>query len=276
MNRFHNLFREPTETGMLSFAVDTAPGPGLEDVIDWEDGRPLLLRPGQTARCRSLNPGELYGVMLINRTQNDADIEVQVAWNPIEPPTIVTAAGSTGANGIVSIVFVSGADTRVLVVSVTSEQMGEVEVMLSSVTKPAKDAPPLAGAPKALNQPLPDTGEPQNFAKTPELLAVRRFVAEPEPGVWHQISVGSPINQFLVVQFRKERALVQVVNSTAIGTLPGQICAVGPTAPTSYEIQRACYQVATILLQGDGNPVAWLNLDSDQNAEYALIALQPV
>ena len=232
--------------------------------INWNGGQRITLRPGSTATCTTLIPGQLYGIFCYNTAQNDTGVTVNVIWSNSSPPAAINVPGTTGNASPASVGFVSGTDTQTVSVSLSSNapQTASVDVWLGSVSMPIDTS-------GLNNQSLPADGKPHPFNK------YARYFTVPASS-WYQLTIVSTITQFISVQFLTANATVFVVNETMTGLNPGQVTTMGPTAtgPGAVSIKAVQVQSISNYLQGNGSQYVWMDADSQQNSQSATIALQ--
>src|SRR5688572_25845507 len=103
--------------------------------INWNDGRLITLKPGDTATATgALNARQLYGLFFYNSARNDADAQITVVWSNSEPPATVVVPGTTANQGLASVLFVSGNDTNTISAALLQGQPGvEVQCFIGSV-----------------------------------------------------------------------------------------------------------------------------------------------
>lgn len=230
------------------------------DTINWNGGQRITLYAGQTARCVSLSYGQLYGIFMYNSAQNQTTATVNVVWTNSQPPQPVTVPGTTANAGLGSVLFVSGADTQTLSISLpTNAGLAQVDIWLGSVSMPTDTS-------GLNNQQLPINGEPQSFDK------YTRYYTAP-PSSWQQLVIRSPVQQFIAVQFREANAVVYVVSEGPNGLLNGQVTGVGAAA-TAFKTVETSQQSVTSNLFGDGSQWIWMNADSQQDSDGTTISLQ--
>ena len=159
-----------------------------------------------------------------------------------------------------SVLFVSGIDTRTVSVSLpTNAGLAQVDVWIGSVSMPTDTS-------GLNNEQLPINGEPQPFDK------YTRYFTVP-PSNWHQLVIRSPVQQFIAVQFREQKAVVYVVSEGPNGLLNGQVAGVGSAANAFKKIETS-QQSVTANIFGDGSQWIWMNADSQQNSDDSTISLQ--
>lgn len=225
---------------------------------DWNGGQLLTLVPGDTAQCQALNKQQLYGLFFYNTAQNDTGADLSVVWSNSQPPVQVHVPGTTGNQGLASVVFLSGNDTNTVSVAMVQNQPGaKVECFIGSVKMPVNTA-------GINNKPLPTDGQLCAFT------AFTRYYAVPASH-WYNAQIKSNINQFISVQFSEQSAVVQIVNSLVD---PGATIQGIASAEGMYTIKTSTYQTASFSLQGNGQQMVWINADSVQNSQSAQISLQ--
>lgn len=226
--------------------------------IDWNDGRLITLEPGDKATCTALNQQQLYGLMFYNSAENDTGATIAVNWSNSQPPAHVQVPGTTGNQGLASILFVSGDDTTTVIPAMLQNQPGaQVQCFLASVKMPVNTQ-------GINNQPLPPDGQNHPFT------TFTRYYAVPESH-WYQVQVESTINQFISVLFASQSALVSVLNATVH---PSSVVQGVGKAAQMYTIQVSQTQIDSYPIQGDGQQSVWVNADSVQNSQSAVISLQ--
>jgi hypothetical protein len=225
---------------------------------NWNNGQLITLSPGDTATCQQLNSNQLYGLIFYNSAGNDAGANISVVWSQSQPPATVHVPGTTGNQGLASVLFVNGSDTTTVSAAMLQNQPGaQVQTYIASVKLPTDTS-------GINNQSLPADGQPHSFNK------FTRYYTVPASH-WYQAQVQSTINQFITIQFAEQSAKVLVVNSLVD---PGtQIQAVGRASSqvTQTVVQ---YQTASWPLQGNGQQIVFVNADSVQNSQSATISLQ--
>jgi hypothetical protein len=225
---------------------------------DWNNGQLLTLQPGDTATCQALNQQQLYGLFFYNSAGNDAGATIMVNWSNSQPPAQVQVPGTTAGQGLASILFVSGSDTNTVAASMPQNQPGaQVQCFIGSVKMPINTS-------GINNQPLPADGQNHAFQ------AFTRFYSVPESH-WYQVQVESNINQFISVLFTDQFATVSAVNATVQPSTHVQ--GVG-NAAQMFKIQTATSQIDSYPIQGNGQQSVWINADSVQNSQSAVISLQ--
>ncbi len=230
------------------------------DTINWNGGQRITLYAGQTARCTSLSPGQLYGIFMYNSAQNQTTATVNVVWTNSQPPQPVTVPGTTANAGLASVLFVSGSDTQTISISLPSNAgIAQVDVWLGSVSMPIDTS-------GLNNLQLPLNGEPQSFDK------YTRYYTVP-PSSWYQLVIKSPVQQFISVQFREAKAVVYVVSEGPNGLLNGQVSGVG-SAASAFTKSETSQQSVTANIFGDGSQWVWMNADSQQDSDNSTIAVQ--
>jgi hypothetical protein len=227
--------------------------------INWNDGRLLTMTPGDTATIDGqLNSGQLYGFIFYNSAQHDTNANVTVVWKNSEPPVTINIPGTTGNQGLASVLFISGSDTSTASVSLLNPQPGaQIETYIASVKMPTNT--------KGINNgELPADGQPHPFKTFTRYFNVLA-------SHWYNGVIQSTINQFTSIQFSESRATVYVVNQTMDPLL--LVKAVGQ-ATTQYKIQATDQTSLSWNTQGNGTQTVWVNAESVQNSQSASIALQ--
>lgn len=225
---------------------------------NWNDGNLITLTPGDTATCTNLNSGQLYGLIFYNSASADTSTTVSVVWSNSQPPAIVQIPGTTGNEGLGSVLFVNGSDTTTISAAVLQNNPGaKVQCYIASVKMPTNTA-------GINNQQLPSDGHAHSFNKFTRYYSV---IASH----WYQAQLQSNINQFTVIQFSEQSATVNVVNKVVDPTI--LIQAVG-MAVNQYKVIQSDYQTVAWSLQGNGQQMVFVNTSSAQDAASATISLQ--
>lgn len=229
--------------------------------INWDDGRLIVLIAGQTAKCENLIKDQLYAVLIYNSSQIDVDAAVTAVWSNEVPPSQVTVPGTTSDGAPANFLFVSGADTSFVSISLSAGAAASITAFIVSVSMPLNTQ-------GLSNAALSGDGQFQPFAK------YDRYYTESYPG-WRSVKIQNQFNQFICLQMLKNTATVIVVNLGS-GIAAGQICLLGPTANTTGTvlINQNTYQSYSANIQGNGETWVWMNADNKQNSQNAEIALQ--
>jgi len=227
-------------------------------VTNWNDGKLITLKPGDTATCTELNSGQLYGLVFYNSATADTSTTVSVIWSNSQPPAIVQIPGTTGNQGLGSVLFVNGSDTTTVSAAVLANNPGaQIECYIASVKMPTNTA-------GINNLALPSDGQAHSFNKFTRYYSV---IASH----WYQAQLQSNINQFTAIQFSEQHASVTIVNQTVDPTI--LVTAVG-MAQKQYTIASVPYQNYSWSLQGNGQQMVFVNASSVQDAGAATISLQ--
>ncbi|OWQ48157.1 hypothetical protein CDL60_06135 [Roseateles noduli] len=227
--------------------------------INWNDGRLITIKPGDTATCEGLNSGQLYAFMLYNSAMNDADAKLLFTpGNGASTP--VTVPGTTGNQGLASVVFASGDDAQTIGVAFLNSQSGaEVQCYVASVKLPMNNA-------GINNTPLPADGQAHAFNKFTRyyaVLASKNYYAQ----------VVSNINQFISIQLKESKAIVNIVN--ALSDSASLVTCLG-NAQSQVTTRTTTQQSLSWNLSGDGSQLVFVNADSVQDSSGATISLQPL
>ena len=111
---------------------------------------------------------------------------------------------------------------------------------------------------------LPLDGQNHQFTK------FTRYYAVPASH-WYAGQIQSNVNQFISVQFAEKSAIVNVANKLVD---PGtQIWYAGNSAPL-VTVNTSTTQTISWNLQGNGQQLVWINADSIQNSQSAVISVQ--
>lgn len=229
--------------------------------FNWNDGRFITLTGGQAAKCANLVKDQLYAVLIYNISQIEVAAIVTVVWSNTDPPSKVTARGTTGDNAPACFLFVSGTDTDFISISLAPDSPATIETFIVSVSMPLN--------PKGINN-----AELQNDGQFYPFQKFDRYYIETDAG-WRGISIQNLNNQFICLQMIEDKATVIVVN-TGSGIADGQVNMFGPAANQSgtVQIKNVNFQTYTANIQGNSGTYVWINGDSAQNSQNSLIALQ--
>jgi hypothetical protein len=231
----------------------------LMSAINWNDGRLINLKGGDTATCAGeLNPGQLYALFFYNSAGNDANAPVSVVWSNSQAPVQVVVPGTTANQGLAALCFVSGDDTNTVSASLSSIASGvQVQAFIGSVKMPVNTS-------GIQNKPLPLDGQAHSFASFTRYYAVLA-------SHWYQGYLRSDINQFISVQFKENSAVVNIVNQL---TEVDNVVKYAGGSRDLVTINKVTNQTLPWTLQGNGRQMVWINADSCQNSQTAEISLQ--
>lgn len=235
--------------------------------INWDDGRLLILSAGLTAKCESLAKDQLYAVLLYNTSQIDVDAVVTVVWSNQIPPSKVTVRGSTNQAAPPNFVFVAGADTGFVSISLSPSSAASVTAFIVSISMPSS-ATGSTGSRGVNSSVLPSDGQFHSFNR------YDRYYTETADG-WRSVTVRNLFNQFIYLQMLQSTATIFVINLGS-GLANGQVSKLGATANAAgaVEIQNVTVQSNEVDIPGNGETWVWMNADSQQNSKTAEIALQ--
>lgn len=124
-----------------------------------------------------------------------------------------------------------------------------------------------------VNVEMPFNGERRPFGTT------YRYVAVPQ-SQWYQVTINSPIDQFISVQFTEDYATVFINNPVAdprVNIIPTGTVKEGENkGEGSYFVQLAGTPSQTITFdaQGNGQQTVWMNADSSGDSQDATITAQ--
>jgi hypothetical protein len=225
---------------------------------NWNNGQLISLNPGDTATCQQLNANQLYGLIFYNSAGNDAGANISVVWSQSQPPASVYVPGTTGNQGLASVLFVNGSDTTTVSAAMLQNQSGaQVQTYIASVKMPVDTS-------GINNQSLPADGQPHSFNK------FTRYYTVPASH-WYQAQIQSNINQFIAIQFAEQSAIVNVINSLVD---PGTLIQSVGRATSQVTTNIVKNQTFSWPLQGNGQQLVFVNADSVQNSQNASISLQ--
>jgi hypothetical protein len=230
-------------------------------LLNWNDGRLVILGAGQTAKCEGLIKGQLYAILIYNSSQTDVNAAVTVVWSNDFPPSTVTVRGSSGAGAPANFVFVSGSDTDFVAISLGPSSAASVTAFIVSVSMPLNTT-------GLNNAELPNNGQFQPFSK------YDRYYME-APSGWSSVTIENDLNQFICLQILESSAAIVVINMGA-GISDGQVSIFGPTANASgtVGINKVYYQNCQTNIKPNSGTWVWMNGDNSQNSADARIALQ--
>lgn len=221
----------------------------------------VTLSAGQAARCENLVKDQLYAVLIYNSSQIDVDAAVTVVWSNQVPPSKVTVRGSTGEGAPASYLFVSGADSNFISISLGPGSEASITAFIVSISMPLNTAG-LNSAALAY-----DTNF-QPFNK------YDRYYMEAGTG-WSSVTIENPTTQFICLQMFGSNAMVIVVNkgSQPVDQLVNKF---GPTASKNgiVVINEVDIQSCQNNIPGNSGTWVWMNGDSPENSKTAVINLQ--
>ena len=239
-------------------------------MANWDGGQLSTITAGTTLSCTALRQGQIYGILLYNAANNDQNATLQVVTANSTMPVTVTVPGTTGNQGLATVVLVSGTDSSSVSVSMASNAgTAQVQAWIGSVGMPTNTT-------GINNQQLPLTGVPQPFLK------YARYFNVP-PSKWCALTLNSPnITQFISLQFQENYATVYILNPTvtpAASVVPiGPSVILGAPGKGTYSIvtPNGVPQTISVNVQGNGTQWVWMNADSPQDSQSASISLQPL
>jgi hypothetical protein len=225
---------------------------------NWNDGKLITLKPGDTATCTDLNSGQLYGLIFYNSASADTNTSISVVWSNSQPPATVQIPGTTGNQGLAAVLFVNGSDTTTVSAAMLQNNPGaQVQCYIASVKMPTNTA-------GVNNQSLPSDGQAHAFSKFTRYYSV---IASH----WYQAQIQSNINQFTAIQFSEQYANVNVVNQTVN---PNTLVQAVGMAQNQFKITGSDHQNYSWSLQGNGQQMVFVNASSVQDSASATISLQ--
>jgi len=219
------------------------------------------LSAGQAAKCENLVKDQLYAVLIYNSSQIDVDAAVTVVWSNQVPPSRVTVRGSTGEGAPASYLFVSGADSDFISISLGPSSEASITAFIVSISMPLNT--------QGLNSAvLPYDTDFQPFNK------YDRYYMEAGTG-WGSVTIENPTTQFICLQMFGSSATVIVVNkgSQPVDQLVNKF---GPTAlkDGTVVIDEVDIQSYQKDIPGNSGTWVWMNGDSQLNSKTAGINLQ--
>jgi hypothetical protein len=231
------------------------------NLINWNDGRLVTLSAGQAARCENLVKDQLYAVLIYNSSQIDVDAAVTVVWSNQVPPSKVTVRGSTGEGAPASYLFVSGADSDFISISLGPNSEASITAFIVSISMPLNTT--------GLNSAVLALGTDfHSFNK------YDRYYMEAGTG-WSNVTIDNPTAQFICLQMNASNATVIVVNmgSQPVDELVNKF---GPTATKvgTVLIDERAIQSYQNYIPGNSGTWVWMNGDSPLNSKTAGINLQ--
>lgn len=233
---------------------------------NWDDGRLVTVTPGSTYTCTNVQ-NAATGIFLYNASNTDHDISLWVTTANVAAPVKVTVPGTTGQQGLATIVAVNGSVTGTVSVSMDATQPSnsQVQAFLGSTAFPINTA-------GITNTSLPTNGSTQSFQK------FTRFYDVPA-STWYSLTLTSNVTQFLCAQFAGSASgfTVYCLNpgpnaaASVVQADPNNPVAVKFVVPTSGQEQKLQQN-----LFGNGQQYVWINADSIQNSQSATISLQQI
>ncbi|MDJ1157105.1 hypothetical protein QNA08_02490 [Chelatococcus sp. SYSU_G07232] len=230
---------------------------------NWDNGQVASLTPGATLSCVGTIQNECNAIFLYNSAGVDHDTTVYVTGPNQQQPLPVVVPGTTGNNGLASLVLFDGTLTNSISVAMpsTAPKGSSVQAWIGSLGFPI-------GGGGLDNQQLQANGQKYNFSK------YDRYYFVPQSH-WYSMVIQSNINQFYSVMFMGASLTVFCVN-------PGpnaqanvyffddkikqlyKFVAAPPTSP----------QTITQSIFGNGGQYVIINAGSGQDTQTATISLQ--
>ena len=232
---------------------------------NWDDGRLVTLDKNNNQYvCTNIQNGA-NGIFLYNSAGTDHDTTVTIVTANLAAPVKVVVPGTTGNQGLASIVLVNGNATNTVTISLTSDQPADskISAFIGSLAFPINTA-------GINNSSLPVNGSTQKFA------AFTRFYAVPA-STWYQMNLQSNITQFYTVQFGPGSSDITIYCVNPGPSPVANVYQADPANPVSYKfILPASGQPQKISssIFGNGTQFVWINADSVQNSQQATISLQ--
>ena len=234
---------------------------------NWNDGGCVILTPNPGSNsysCADLK-GCVTALVMYNVSNADHDISVVIGTNCPTPPQTVTVPGTTGGQGLATIVVINGAVISAVTLSMNASQNGDskIKAFLASLALPQSGI---------TNTQLPADGRQNPF---PQFTRFFYYLA----CAWYGLILKNTATQFLCAQFgpdpadmtlycvnpgpdaRLEKYIVQLDAAN-----PGPVRFVTPSPSGSKQI----------LLQDipcqNGKQLVWVNVDSASDSQNALIS----
>jgi hypothetical protein len=238
---------------------------------NWDSGQVSTLNASQGGSliCDALVAGQLYGLFLYNTANYDTQFYVQVqvtAQGTTQPdPLLVLLPGTTGQQGLAQVVLISGDDGPTVTVSLSDPPgTAQLTCLIGSVSLPVY--------PGGLTQAqLSNNGNEQPFGQA------YRYYAVP-PSAPQTLTITSPDNQFICVQFQQNFATFYVVNPVPHATdAVVNVTAYGSVSSSDYTIVMGTQgsSAVTANMTGDGTEYVWMSPDSVQDSDNVTIELAP-
>lgn len=232
--------------------------------IDWDEGRPIQVRSGETATCTGLHSGQLYCIFIYNTSGSDHDVTVTLVWSNASAPEHIVVPGTRTDEGPASLAFVSGTDTSTVSVSISGSNSC-IECFIGSVGMPRTTL-------GLRSIPLLPSGKPEPLHKGYRYHAVLDTS-------WYEVSFENEYTQSQLIQFSQNQATVYVLNPVSDVDLT--ILAVGTVKEgADYSIVKpqdgTQPQRIQLQLQGNGEQLVWICASSYSNAKHTTITLQSI
>lgn len=232
---------------------------------NWDNGGLVTLTPNagsNTYQCTNIQ-NAATGLFLYNASGNDHDITVWVTTANASSPTKVIVPGTTGNQGLATIVAINGAATNTVTVTMAAGQPAQTQVQafLGSL------AFPMGGG--ISNNSMPDNGQPQSFNK------FSRYYTVPA-SQWYEFSLESNVDQFMCAQFGPGQSSFTVYCVNPGPNAAANVVQADPANPVAVKFIQSTdgqKQKLSSTLFGNGQQVVWINADSVQNSQSATIAL---
>lgn len=233
---------------------------------NWNDGRLVTLTPSpgnNSFRCENIQNGAT-GLFLYNSAGNDHDIVVNVFTSNMQAPKNIVVPGTTGNQGLATIVAINGATTNTVTLSMnpSAPSNTQVQAFLGSVAFPM-------GGGGISNTQLPENGQVMKFSK------FSRFYDVPA-STWYSLTIQSNVTQFMCAQFGPGGNAMAIYCVNPGPNPAANVVQSDDTNPVAVRlIVPASGQPQKIVsnLFGNGQQMVWINADSVQDSASASIAL---
>lgn len=233
---------------------------------NWDGGQlvTLTVNPGSNNYTCNNIQNEATAIMLYNSAGTDHDTVITVTTANSAAPVKVTVPGTTGNQGLATIVLVNGSVTNSVTVNMTPDQPSDSQVQAVIVSL----AFPINTSGISNNQ-LQANGQKQSFTK------FSRFYSVPASN-WYQLDLQSNVTQFFCTQFGLGSNSVTIYCLNPGPNPAASVVQADANNPVAYKIivpADGQQQKISQSIFGNGQQVVWMNADSIQNSQNATIAL---
>jgi hypothetical protein len=234
---------------------------------NWDDGRLVSLTPVSPQNsylCTNIQ-NAATAMFLYNASGNDHDILVNVKTSNMVAPATVRVPGTTGNQGLATIVAINGTTTTDASLTMNPGQPSGtiVQAFLASLAFPMGGSIP--------NQQLPDNGALQRFGK------FCRFY-NALASTWYSLTLQSNVYQFMCAQFGPGQNAMTIYCLNPGPNAASNVVQADPQNPVKVQFitpdpSTPQQQIVRSIFGNGGQQLVWINADSIQDSQNATVAL---